>query len=60
MDERAVAAQVRVLQHFRKIADGLVGVYAEQEGDGLGHYYKVLSAEFGRVGHVFVPTRKSG
>ncbi len=35
--EGFVAAQVRVLDHFRKIADRLVGVDAKQEGDSVSH-----------------------
>jgi hypothetical protein len=35
--EGLVAAPVGILHDFREVADGLVGVDAEEEGDGFGH-----------------------
>jgi hypothetical protein len=32
-----VAALMRVLNNFREIAHGLVGVYAEQQGNWVSH-----------------------
>jgi hypothetical protein len=37
LQERPVTAQVGVSQHFWKIADRLVSMNAEKQGDGSGH-----------------------
>ncbi|MNY13118.1 hypothetical protein D3C86_1462350 [compost metagenome] len=37
LQERLVAAQMRLFDDLREIADGLVGMHAEQQGDGVGH-----------------------
>ncbi len=36
-EEGLVATLLGVLDHFREIADRLVGMHTEEEGDGLGH-----------------------
>ena len=37
VQERAVAERVRLLEHLGKVADRLVRVHAEQQGDWLRH-----------------------
>jgi hypothetical protein len=50
--ERLVAALVGILHDFREVADGLVGVDAEKEGNGSTHknLIMVVCAGSGRRG----------
>jgi hypothetical protein len=51
LQERLVTAQVGVSQHLGKIADRLVSMNAEKQGDGSGH--RVLLER--KLSHSFAP-----
>ena len=37
LQKRPVTAHMRIIYHFRKIADGLMSVYTKQKRDGFFH-----------------------